>query len=104
MSTNIDDRMYQEKIDTTNSNWAKTPNVLSRRLNEIKSNLLDSCLTKSRHMERIPEYPTNFYDQILWPRKSVPCAHASSPQARESGQRTDDGRTHMYVCDTCVYI
>ena len=30
-----------EKIDTTNSNWAKTPNVLSRRLNEIKSNLLD---------------------------------------------------------------
>ena len=29
-----------EKIDTTNSNWAKTPNVLSRRLNEIKSNLL----------------------------------------------------------------
>lgn len=30
-----------EKIDTTNSNWAKTPNVLSKRLNEIKSNLLD---------------------------------------------------------------
>ncbi|TAN67428.1 hypothetical protein WS9_008480 [Paraclostridium sordellii 8483] len=30
-----------EKIDTTNSTWAKTPNVLSRRLNEIKSNLLD---------------------------------------------------------------
>lgn len=30
-----------EKIDTTNSAWAKTPNVLSRRLNEIKSNLLD---------------------------------------------------------------
>ena len=30
-----------EKIDTTNSNWAKTPNVLSRRLNEIKSYLLD---------------------------------------------------------------
>lgn len=30
-----------EKIDTTNSNWSKTPNVLSRRLNEIKSNLLD---------------------------------------------------------------
>ena len=30
-----------EKIDTSNSNWAKTPNVLSRRLNEIKSNLLD---------------------------------------------------------------
>ena len=30
-----------ENIDTTNSNWAKTPNVLSRRLNEIKSNLLD---------------------------------------------------------------
>lgn len=30
-----------EKKDTSNSNWAKTPNVLSRRLNEIKSNLLD---------------------------------------------------------------
>ncbi len=29
----------KEKIDTTSKLWAKEPNVLSRRLNEIKSNL-----------------------------------------------------------------
>lgn len=28
-----------EQIDTTSKLWAKEPNVLSRRLNEIKSNL-----------------------------------------------------------------
>jgi len=37
----------EEKIDTQSRLWAKEPNVLSRRLNELKSNLLMECITFS---------------------------------------------------------